>query len=191
MLTRSGDKKAQWANFEQKKLVPFNFRVQLSGSDLKNQVKHDSSVDNSKEGSDNDIQRLVEEEDKQTKQYQKKSEGNSAHAHASHATEHTRDRDGDDKHGEEDDEKKEKPEIEYKVHSEGVKVGQSSDFWNNYELDIKLAKELGEHSTVTCQCKYLSRFPQHLQLVQLHFLPHISCMFAQQNTLLLGVGASV
>lgn len=165
MLTPSGDKKAQWANFEQKKLVPFNFRVQLSGSDLKNQVKHDSSVDNSLEGSDNDIQRLVEEEDKETKQYQKKSEGNSAHAYASDATEHTHDGNAHDEHGEEDDEKKGNPKIHYKVHSEGVKVGQSSDFWNNYELDIELAKELGEHSTVTCQRKYLGRFSQHLQLV--------------------------
>ena len=142
MLTRSGDKKAQWANFEQKKLVPFNLRVQLSRSDLKNKVDHDPSVDNSKEGSDHDIQALVEEEDKETKQYQKKSEGSSAQAHASNATEHTSNGNGHDEH----DEKKEKPKIEYKVHSKGVKVGQSSDFWNNYELDIELAKELGEHS---------------------------------------------
>ena len=151
-LTCSGDTKAQWANFEQKKLVPFNFRVQLSGSDLKHQVEHDPSTDNSKEESDHDIQALVEEEDKETKQYQKKSEGILAHAHSSAATE----QDGNvhDEHGEKDDEKKQNPKIEYKVHSAGVKVGQSSDFWNNYELDIELARELGKCLTVTCQCSY-------------------------------------
>lgn len=149
MLTRSGDKKAQWANFEQKKLVPFNFRVQLSGSDLENQVADDkSSVENSKEGSDHDIQEIVKEEDKETKQYQKKSEGTLVQAHASNATEHTLNGNGHDKRGK-DNEKKENPKIDYKVHSEGVKVGQSSDFWNNYELDIELAKELGEHTIVT------------------------------------------
>lgn len=147
----AGDKKAQWANFEQKKLAPFNFRVQLSGSDLKNQIEHDPSTDNSKDETDHDIQQLVAEEDKETKQYQKKSEDESAHAH-------TPDIHDNGAAGEEDAEKKQEAKIEYKVRSEGVKIGQSSDFWNNYELDIELARDLGEHSTITSPCKCLRMF---------------------------------
>lgn len=130
----------------------------MSGSDLKNQIEHDSSADNSKEDTDHDIQQLVAQEDKETKQYQKKSEDESAHAHMP---------DTPDKGAasEEDAEKTQKPKVEYKVRSEGVKIGQSSDFWNNYELDIELARDLGEHSTITSPCNCLCMFPQVSQMI--------------------------
>ena len=104
------------------------------------------SQDNSKEGSDHDIQQLVGEEDRETKHYQEKSEGDAACAHKSDASEHIHNENGHEEDGKKDDEQKEKPKVEYKVHSEGVKVDQSSDFWNNYKLDIDLAKDLGEHT---------------------------------------------
>lgn len=127
--------------------------MQLSGSDLKNQIQHDPSADNSKEETDHDIQQLVAEEDKETKQYQKKSEDESAQAHMPD----THDKDAG---SEEDAEMKQKAKVEYKVRSEGVKIGQSSDFWNNYELDIDLARDLGEDSKVACPCTCLCMFPK-------------------------------
>ena len=148
LCCRAGDKKAQWANFEKKKLVPFNFRVQLSGSDLKNEVKEVTASDDSKEETDHDIQQLVAEEDKETKKYQEKSDGDSkstpdieaASKQLESRNEHAEHEDEE----EEEDEEKKKAKVEYKVRSEGVKIGESSDFWNNYKLDIGLAEELGE-----------------------------------------------
>ena len=148
MCCQVGDKKAQWANFEKKKLLPFNFRVQLSGSDLKNEVKEVTASDNSKEETDHDIQQLVAEEDKETKKYKEKSAGDSkftpnidaASNHLDSKNEHA-----DDEH-EEEEKRKKKAQIEYQIRSEGVRIGESSDFWNNYKLDIGLAEELGEQA---------------------------------------------
>lgn len=144
----TGDKKAQWANFEQKKLVPFNFRVQLSGSDLKNQVDSQSSSDASKEDTDHDIQQLVAEEDQETKKFQRKSEVDSVNG--SHASKHLENGNGHSEDSNEEDKEKQEAKIECKVRSEGVKIGVSSDFWNNYKLDIGLAEELGEQPYLRC-----------------------------------------
>lgn len=38
--------------------------------------------------------------------------------------------------------------IQYDAHT-CVQVGQSSDFWNNYEIDIKLAQDIGKSCLAT------------------------------------------
>ena len=148
-MLSSGDTKAQWANFETKKLVPFNFRVQLSGSDLKNQVEENGTSDGNAEETDHDIQQLVAEEDKETKKYKAKSNGDSDSHHRNRPSKHHENGNGHDESGDSEDEEKRKAKIEYKVRSEGVKIGVSSDFWNNYKLDIGLAEELGEQALLT------------------------------------------
>ena len=47
-------------------MLPFNLRVQLSGSDLKNQVEDRSLSSLEEEDTDHDIQELVAVEDKET-----------------------------------------------------------------------------------------------------------------------------
>ena len=124
--------------------MPFNIRIQLSGSDLKNQVE-ERSTDQAQDDTDHDIQELVAVEDKQTKKYDDKSsrnkaadEGQTAAKQEHRSSQHDRQQDNSIK------QEKQKPKVNFKVHGEGIEVGVSSDFWNNYKQDVKLAEDLGQ-----------------------------------------------
>ena len=49
-----------------------------------------------------------------------------------------------------------------------MKVGVSSDFWNNYELDIKLAEELGQNSVLRDPCTNAQDKAPHATHMQMY-----------------------
>lgn len=57
--TLAGDERAQWANFHQKNLLPFNVRLQLSGIDEKGADAESLEPGLESQGTDHDIQEMV------------------------------------------------------------------------------------------------------------------------------------
>lgn len=219
---RIGDERAQWAHFQQKKLFPFNIRLQLSGSDEKGGRADILEPGSDKPDSDHDIQEMVSQavtesqeedvpEDSNAKAAADKSMRSQAAAISTDSTgkekvlaklKHELDKrldsssTGEQKNtadSDSDNNDKEDPDIEYKLRTKGVQVhntlsetpyilygnkglilassdgyqsqllgttslhmqvGESSDFWNNYKTDIKLAQEIGKDLSAPSVCLY-------------------------------------
>ena len=148
-LECAGDERAQWANFQQKNLFPFNVRLQLPGSDEKDE---DADVLDPGQNTDHDIQEMVsqsiagsqdgDDENKDVTGIAAAKKNISAQATAvstdSKGKEKLLDKlkqeldkrldsnstsdDGSTAKPKSDKKKKEDPEIEYKLRTEGVQV---------------------------------------------------------------------